>query len=226
MIKLGEKIKSLRKQKNISQEVFANYLGVSFQAVSKWENGNTILVQLCRMAFLTSSRMRRSLNISSFVQSASNSPIFSFATAYVPGVFARRIQSVATSSASAMRMSVDNPGVFLPSSMLERCTTEISAFSASSPCVSPTSRRKSAMRLPMAEGLQFLFIAFHPFACNTNGDCTSGFAHGNTVSVFFHLPYRNIFVCCNPCHCAHLLCKHTQYHKGGMKSSESGKVSN
>ena len=99
-------------------------------------------------------------------------------------------------------------------------------FSASSPCVSPTSRRRSAMRPPMAEGLQFLFIAFHPFACNTNGDCTSGFAHGNTVSVFFHLPYRNIFVCCNPCHCAHLLCKHTQYHKGGMKSSESGKVSN
>lgn len=42
MIKLGEKIKSLRKQKNISQEVFANYLGVSFQAVSKWENGITM----------------------------------------------------------------------------------------------------------------------------------------------------------------------------------------
>ena len=42
MIKLGEKIKALRKQKNISQEVFANYLGVSFQAVSKWENGNTM----------------------------------------------------------------------------------------------------------------------------------------------------------------------------------------
>ena len=42
MMKLGEKIKSLRKQKNISQEVFANYLGVSFQAVSKWENGNTM----------------------------------------------------------------------------------------------------------------------------------------------------------------------------------------
>jgi len=42
MIKLGEKIKSLRKQKNISQEVFANYIGVSFQAVSKWENGNTM----------------------------------------------------------------------------------------------------------------------------------------------------------------------------------------
>ena len=42
MIKLGEKIKSLRKQKNISQEVFANFLGISFQAVSKWENGNTM----------------------------------------------------------------------------------------------------------------------------------------------------------------------------------------
>ena len=42
MMKLGEKIKNLRKQKNISQEIFANYLGVSFQAVSKWENGNTM----------------------------------------------------------------------------------------------------------------------------------------------------------------------------------------
>ena len=42
MMKLGEKIKTLRKQKNISQEVFAGYLGVSFQAVSKWECGNTM----------------------------------------------------------------------------------------------------------------------------------------------------------------------------------------
>ncbi len=42
MIKLGEKIKSLRKQKNLSQEVLANYLGVSFQAVSKWESGTTM----------------------------------------------------------------------------------------------------------------------------------------------------------------------------------------
>lgn len=41
-IKLGEKIRSLRKQKNISQEVLAQYLGVSFQAVSKWENGDTM----------------------------------------------------------------------------------------------------------------------------------------------------------------------------------------
>ena len=42
MIKLGEKIKALRQQKNISQEVLATHLGVSFQAVSKWENDTTM----------------------------------------------------------------------------------------------------------------------------------------------------------------------------------------
>lgn len=41
-IKLGEKIRTLRKARNISQEVLAQYLGVSFQAVSKWENGDTM----------------------------------------------------------------------------------------------------------------------------------------------------------------------------------------
>ncbi len=40
-IRLGEKIRTLRKRRNISQEVLANYLGVSFQAVSKWEKGET-----------------------------------------------------------------------------------------------------------------------------------------------------------------------------------------
>ena len=40
-INLGEKLKSLRKEKNISQEKLAQYLNVSFQAVSKWENGST-----------------------------------------------------------------------------------------------------------------------------------------------------------------------------------------
>ena len=39
MFNIGNKIKQLRKQKDISQEVLANYLGVSFQAVSKWETG-------------------------------------------------------------------------------------------------------------------------------------------------------------------------------------------
>lgn len=41
-IRLGEKIRTLRKAKNLSQEVLAQYLGVSFQAVSKWENGDTM----------------------------------------------------------------------------------------------------------------------------------------------------------------------------------------
>lgn len=41
-INLGEKIRNLRKAKNISQEKLASYLGVSFQAVSKWENGVTM----------------------------------------------------------------------------------------------------------------------------------------------------------------------------------------
>jgi len=40
-MKIGEKIKVLRKAKNISQETLANTLGVTFQAVSKWETGAT-----------------------------------------------------------------------------------------------------------------------------------------------------------------------------------------
>ena len=40
-IDLSEKLKILRKEKNISQEKLAQYLQVSFQAVSKWENGQT-----------------------------------------------------------------------------------------------------------------------------------------------------------------------------------------
>lgn len=42
MVKIGEKIKLLRRQKNISQEVLANALGVTFQAVSKWETETTM----------------------------------------------------------------------------------------------------------------------------------------------------------------------------------------
>ena len=38
---LGGKIRQLRKQKNISQEVLAQVIGVSFQAVSKWETGDS-----------------------------------------------------------------------------------------------------------------------------------------------------------------------------------------
>lgn len=38
-IKIGDKIKALRKESNISQNVLAEHIGVSYQAVSKWENG-------------------------------------------------------------------------------------------------------------------------------------------------------------------------------------------
>ncbi len=40
-IYLGEKIKALRMGKGISQEKLAQYLNVSFQAVSKWETDST-----------------------------------------------------------------------------------------------------------------------------------------------------------------------------------------
>lgn len=38
---LADKLKELRKAKNVSQEKFAEFLGVSYQAVSKWENNIT-----------------------------------------------------------------------------------------------------------------------------------------------------------------------------------------
>ncbi len=41
-MKMGEKIKRLRKRKGISQEALAELLGVSFQAVSKWETTSTM----------------------------------------------------------------------------------------------------------------------------------------------------------------------------------------
>ena len=38
--KIGEKIKNLRKKSNVTQEKFAEYLGITFQAVSRWERGD------------------------------------------------------------------------------------------------------------------------------------------------------------------------------------------
>ena len=39
MISVGEKIKLLRKLKGITQEELSDVLHISYQAISKWENG-------------------------------------------------------------------------------------------------------------------------------------------------------------------------------------------
>lgn len=57
-INLAEQLKALRKEKNVSQEKLAAYLGISYQAISKWENGNAypdiqLLPQLARFFGIT-----------------------------------------------------------------------------------------------------------------------------------------------------------------------------
>ncbi len=39
---IGEKIRELRRKSDITQEKVADYLGISFQSVSKWENGTAL----------------------------------------------------------------------------------------------------------------------------------------------------------------------------------------
>lgn len=41
-ISIGKQIKYYRQQKQIKQEELADYLGVSYQAVSKWETGASV----------------------------------------------------------------------------------------------------------------------------------------------------------------------------------------
>ena len=41
-MKIGKIIKKLRKERDISQEKLADYLGISYQAISKWENGTSL----------------------------------------------------------------------------------------------------------------------------------------------------------------------------------------
>ena len=50
--KIGKTIKEIRQKKKLSQQKFADLYGVTYQAVSKWENGKnmpdiTILKQIC-----------------------------------------------------------------------------------------------------------------------------------------------------------------------------------
>ena len=40
-IYFSENIKQLRKERDLTQEALADFLGVSFQAVSKWERGES-----------------------------------------------------------------------------------------------------------------------------------------------------------------------------------------
>ncbi len=42
MQKIGKRIVSLRKEKNMTQMELADKLGISFQAVSNWERGNSM----------------------------------------------------------------------------------------------------------------------------------------------------------------------------------------
>lgn len=41
-INIGSNIKELRKRNNITQERLAEYIGVTYQTVSKWENGTSL----------------------------------------------------------------------------------------------------------------------------------------------------------------------------------------
>ena len=51
--KIGQVIKEIRTKNNLSQQAFAEKFGVTYQAVSKWENGKNIpdiatLKEICK----------------------------------------------------------------------------------------------------------------------------------------------------------------------------------
>lgn len=62
MLKIGENIKELRKAQDVTQEKLADYLNISYQAVSKWENGLalpdiTLLPQLANFFGVTADEL-------------------------------------------------------------------------------------------------------------------------------------------------------------------------
>ncbi len=38
---IGEKIKQLRRENKVTQEQLGKYLNITYQAISKWENGDS-----------------------------------------------------------------------------------------------------------------------------------------------------------------------------------------
>ena len=61
-IKIGNYIKSLRKSEGLTQKELAQKLGISFQAVSKWERGDTLpdtglLLELCDILNTTADKL-------------------------------------------------------------------------------------------------------------------------------------------------------------------------
>ena len=57
-LKIGEKIKAKRRERNLTQEELANILGVTKAAVSKWENAEsfpdiTMLPQIAQLFHIT-----------------------------------------------------------------------------------------------------------------------------------------------------------------------------
>ena len=61
-LKIGQYIQSLRKAKGLSQKQLADHLNISFQAVSKWENGESmpdtgILLELCELLDTTADKL-------------------------------------------------------------------------------------------------------------------------------------------------------------------------
>ncbi|MBQ8287770.1 MAG: helix-turn-helix transcriptional regulator [Clostridia bacterium] len=62
MYNIGQKIKELRKRSDLTQEKLADYLGVSYQAVSKWETGIacpdlSLIVPLARLFGVTTDEL-------------------------------------------------------------------------------------------------------------------------------------------------------------------------
>ena len=56
--RIGSFIAALRKEQNLTQEQFAEKLGVSNRSVSRWENGNTLpdlslMEKICRITGVT-----------------------------------------------------------------------------------------------------------------------------------------------------------------------------